>query len=110
MSQPTCAQCNTAAADLKRCGHCKYVFYCNKACQKAHWKQHKHLCSQARLIVIKCSNDPSITRAFPTFPEYLEECDRNGKEHFIPYEFCTFSREPPDGHFVAVVDEDKHQG
>ena len=86
MSTPTCAQCNTAAADLKRCSHCQYVFYCNKACQKAHWKQHKHACFQSRMIVIKCSNDSSIAYWFLTYAEYLKECDRDGKNHFIPFE------------------------
>ena len=27
-----------------RCGRCRRVFYCGKACQAAHWKTHKAEC------------------------------------------------------------------
>ena len=44
-----CAKCSKSALDLGRillkCGRCKKVYYCNKECQKAHWKIHKPVCS-----------------------------------------------------------------
>ena len=58
--------------------------------------------------MIKCSNDSSIAYWFLTYAEYLKECDRDGKNHFIPFECCTFHREL-SGHLVALIDEDEHQ-
>jgi len=40
-----CAQCGQAAATA-RCTRCKTVFYCDRECQKAHWKTHKKECGQ----------------------------------------------------------------
>merc|ERR1711865_1285247 len=43
-----CALCSKPAADnatLLRCTRCKKVFYCNKDCQRAHWKEHKASCN-----------------------------------------------------------------
>ena len=31
---------------MSRCAGCQAVFYCNRDCQKAHWKQHKDTCKQ----------------------------------------------------------------
>lgn len=41
-----CSSCQAPIAKLQRCicSGCKRVWYCNKACQKAHWKQHKAGC------------------------------------------------------------------
>ena len=41
-----CSGCQAPIAKLQRrmCSGCKRVWYCNKACQKAHWKQHKAGC------------------------------------------------------------------
>ena len=46
-----CAACGKAPAvgsSLKRCNACHAVYYCNHACQKAHWKAHKKQCKKAR--------------------------------------------------------------
>ena len=39
-----CAQCPNLAS--LRCGKCKEVHYCGKACQKAHWVAHKQTCTR----------------------------------------------------------------
>lgn len=41
-----CAYCGNAREVLKTlvCGQCGKVRYCNRACQKAHWKIHKKEC------------------------------------------------------------------
>ena len=44
-----CENCGTAEtkeAKLKKCARCKMVAYCNRDCQKAHWKEHKPDCDK----------------------------------------------------------------
>jgi hypothetical protein len=43
-----CPNCNVGAGKL-RCSRCKQVKYCSRACQKAHWKAHKKLCTWAHV-------------------------------------------------------------
>jgi hypothetical protein len=52
MASRHCAysQCNaieTAQHSLQTCPACKRVAYCNKDCQKPHWKIHKPVCRAA---------------------------------------------------------------
>lgn len=47
MTTRTCDACNTVPTTerhLMLCGACKNASYCNRACQKAHWKAHKPMC------------------------------------------------------------------
>ncbi|KAL1792449.1 hypothetical protein ACET3X_008956 [Alternaria dauci] len=39
-----CAQCGKSPDSLKQCIKCHSVTYCNKDCQKAHFKAHKKAC------------------------------------------------------------------
>ncbi|OJD31510.1 mynd domain [Diplodia corticola] len=41
----TCASCGKVSDDLKRCAKCHSERYCNRDCQKAHWKTHKKVCA-----------------------------------------------------------------
>mmetsp|Transcript_33755 Transcript_33755/g.85422 ORF Transcript_33755/g.85422 Transcript_33755/m.85422 type:complete len:1314 (-) Transcript_33755:702-4643(-) len=40
-----CAKTEAASGDFKRCSQCKSVWYCDKECQKGHWKAHKKECA-----------------------------------------------------------------
>lgn len=42
-----CSGCDKHSESMKRCGGCKTVFYCSKACQRSHWRHgnHKAICS-----------------------------------------------------------------
>ncbi|KAI0014507.1 hypothetical protein F4780DRAFT_789627 [Xylariomycetidae sp. FL0641] len=46
--EPSCFQCGKAKEDIgkppMKCAHCKMVWYCDKDCQKAHWRIHKPEC------------------------------------------------------------------
>lgn len=51
---PPCAACGKADA-TQRCARCQASAYCDRACQKQHWKQHKREC------VAPLSTDRSAT-------------------------------------------------
>lgn len=40
-----CKQPESAAGTLKKCGKCKKILYCDRECQKKHWKSHKKVCA-----------------------------------------------------------------
>jgi len=45
-----CAKCDAVekeSGEFKTCAKCRDVYYCNKACQKAHFKVHKKTCCKA---------------------------------------------------------------
>ncbi|KAL3898519.1 MAG: hypothetical protein SGARI_006653, partial [Bacillariaceae sp.] len=44
--QRTCGNCQSELENILRCSRCHVVFYCNKACQKEHWKQHRRVCKK----------------------------------------------------------------
>jgi hypothetical protein len=44
----SCPACNGVPANMKKCGGCMSVSYCNAACQTAHWPQHKAACKAMR--------------------------------------------------------------
>ncbi|KAH8696907.1 hypothetical protein GQ44DRAFT_718701 [Phaeosphaeriaceae sp. PMI808] len=39
-----CAKCENVSVQLMRCGSCNKVMYCGRACQVAHYKEHKAMC------------------------------------------------------------------
>lgn len=42
---PTCAHCGLYIDERpKRCAACQRVYYCDAACQRAHWRLHKTFC------------------------------------------------------------------
>lgn len=43
--QRFCAACRKHASS-NRCARCRRVFYCGRACQKAHWKGYKAVCEE----------------------------------------------------------------
>lgn len=46
---PSCFECGKVEVDIGKaplkCARCKDAWYCNKDCQKAHWKAHKSVCA-----------------------------------------------------------------
>jgi hypothetical protein len=49
-SARTCLACGTANP-LNQCSRCKEVFFCNRACQRSSWKEHKKTCVVAVVAV-----------------------------------------------------------
>lgn len=60
-SQPTaqCAQCGKSPSTLKQCNKCHSVSYCDKDCQKAHFKTHKKVCAGLAQEYVK-ANAPKM--------------------------------------------------
>ncbi|KAH7042207.1 putative MYND domain protein [Macrophomina phaseolina] len=54
-----CASCGKTSTDLKRCAKCHSEHYCNRDCQKAHWKTHKKVCASraAAATALSSSNN-----------------------------------------------------
>jgi hypothetical protein len=42
--QKVCAHCGSGKKKLQQCKGCGTVFYCDKSCQKSHWKYHRIAC------------------------------------------------------------------
>jgi hypothetical protein len=44
----TCYHCGVSkpAKEFMLCSRCRVTQYCSKSCQKAHWPEHKHYCSE----------------------------------------------------------------
>ena len=59
-----CALCGKGGAKSK-CADCRQVSYCSRDCQKAHWKTHKSVCTQACVIVFHGSIQDVATNDGP---------------------------------------------
>ncbi|KZS98179.1 hypothetical protein SISNIDRAFT_448344 [Sistotremastrum niveocremeum HHB9708] len=44
-----CSQCQNPSAAMRKCAVCGQACYCNRECQKKHWKAHKKACKSAVL-------------------------------------------------------------
>jgi hypothetical protein len=54
-----CAQCGKSPSSLKQCLKCHSVSYCDKDCQKAHFKTHKKVCASLAQEYVK-ANEPKM--------------------------------------------------
>ena len=61
-----CALCHKPAA-TKRCGRCRAVVYCSRACQASHWRAHKLTCGVSQ---------PPVPPRPQTPGELAEDCAR----------------------------------
>lgn len=43
-----CSYCHNPSAVLRKCGGCSKTRYCDAACQRLHWSEHKVACKQAQ--------------------------------------------------------------
>ena len=44
LDQSKCSFCGKHSEDLKKCSRCRLMQYCNRECQKKHWRTHKSAC------------------------------------------------------------------
>lgn len=59
-----CAECGINGVALKACGSCRRAHYCNKECQRAHWKNgHKDECFPAESLHVPSAEAPTVAAA-----------------------------------------------
>ncbi|KAF2823734.1 hypothetical protein CC86DRAFT_327621 [Ophiobolus disseminans] len=59
----TCAHCSKSPESLKQCNKCHSVAYCNKDCQKAHFKTHKKECASLAQEYVKAHEPKMASRS-----------------------------------------------
>jgi len=76
-----CALCKTLDLEKKfeKCGRCKKVIYCDKSCQKKHWKEHKKECEP------HLTADEDFMRILTKIAKGLIEADFKEKTNRIEY-------------------------
>ena len=57
-SARTCLACGTANP-LNQCSRCKEVFFCDRACQRSSWKEHKKTC----VVAVAAAAPPTEEKA-----------------------------------------------
>lgn len=45
----TCWGCRTPCITRNKCDKCRYAYYCNEQCQRAHWPIHKETCKAPKM-------------------------------------------------------------
>jgi len=79
-----CGACESSDTSAY-CGRCKTVRYCSKACQRAHWKEHKLICAPASPSLspstAEICNTPRLSAASP--PIYGIVNNGSGMSPFI---------------------------
>ncbi len=72
-NQLACFMCRTSISEKLRCGRCKGIYYCSKACQVKHWKHgygsgslpHKVTCAATAAQMETHSLTPALIAPFP---------------------------------------------
>ncbi|KAH9838303.1 uncharacterized protein C8Q71DRAFT_750376 [Rhodofomes roseus] len=71
-----CTAIERPGSKMKRCHGCQRIFYCDAACQKAHWKEHKSAC--------KGGNHPlQILRSQTIYKTILKEVIKPAEERLL---------------------------
>jgi parallel beta-helix repeat protein len=93
-SSSWCSGCKGKREDLKSCGKCFTVGYCNKDCQLEHWSKHKKLCDVLRekssFLITSMTRHPSggnvnvhAKGLAEVGPKYSPPPPRNGKRFIV---------------------------
>ena len=58
-----CSYCSTPSQRLMNCSQCHSVQYCNRDCQRKHWKEHKSYCQHIIPNMKSCSEEKRSQKA-----------------------------------------------
>jgi len=94
-----CASCASSGAS-RQCGRCKSVAYCNRDCQKAHWKGHKRDC--ARIAQEQDGNAPSSSGAQDN--QEFKSGDQDKKPFTAISKNLFFHDRPEEKTFQLLID------
>lgn len=102
VSPTACAQCGKSPDSVKECIKCHSVSYCNKECQKAHFKAHKKACPILAQEYVKLHEPKMASRASGAAKGGTRErglqkwqvsvkciCKRNEKDGLTGWQFDT---------------------
>lgn len=67
MNPPTSCwnrQCGKPVGDFLRCGQCKSAYYCDRKCQKQHWKEHKSICKKEKIFSLLANVKLTSTQVY----------------------------------------------
>ena len=81
MLAKSCGQCHAELDKAMRCGHCKSVWYCDRACQRQHWSSHKSECKILALALLTSSS--SVAAAAFTEAATVQTRGAAGWDHFV---------------------------
>lgn len=56
---------------LKRCGKCKFQWYCSRECQKSDWKRHKKVCGNTRAEPASMGNTETSSAGHRNRPQAI---------------------------------------
>lgn len=67
-----CSHCKLSSQNLRTCGKCLLARYCSEACQRADWKEHKHVCHSGSGHAVKKRTN-RLLKLFGQPPKNKEE-------------------------------------
>jgi hypothetical protein len=85
---------------LQKCERCTLAVYCGKACQRAHWKQHKHFCKQFKQHAPSASATQALDQ-HETKASEPEEQDESASECVVCLDNTKTHAFVPCGHRCA---------
>ena len=83
-----CFHCGKRGHDLPRCRQCSQAYYCDSACQRKHWKQHRPVCQAAVAALARHATRERLARA-------VREKDRNSVEGAEEDDLCVICQASP---------------
>lgn len=98
----SCANCTKTGAELKSCARCHTVHYCNRDCQKSHWKTHKKACGvgeSASRASVDANAEHSNTYSAPR----LKNLEKHVPKPFTDLDQGTYLHDRPEADVFKIL-------
>ena len=100
-----CRVCSTAG--VKRCDHCRVVFYCGQKCQTEDWPNHKASCkksqkSQKRLAIVDDGKVPATML-------YVHDYNKKAKENRLRGSTASIHANSAASSLFATYDRERRE-